>query len=522
MSHRFIPYDLPMFTSIAVFLAGECEGTLMRDWVMRVYPDVLVERARAMVGVESFQQVLPPLVAAKLPWGKFSPKMSWDELAIAKAIRVRDAAAEGSFTMPMLAKGNVGDWSDFHRRLREYLISTNDCYLVDWLNGLYMSDPPLCTRLHRMTWAQAEERSRKWHAAMAKRKAVAAGSDGTADRVESHDGHHWVCLVSEDALDRESDAMGHCVGRGGYDRHAKLPVERGGIWSLRDAKGRSVLTAFFAPDVRPRLHNDVQGYTHMVLPDPSASKENHTIQVVGARNRPMEPDELRHMAPLRAAYRARGVTMLPEMFETPKRGSAPVSMHDGHVVTTSWIDTWWDETGRKSERKVERHGPELVATYGPPEDRVRANGSVNLRFGFDTNIWSPEGQVYLWRDERWRPLTVKTRTEIRVAGRTLVVVPAGSGRVTVESGVDPMSVMEDAMLIHVGNGRWNRREKRSLSETPEPTVITPYDEAEQKAAGMNRQERRAFKAGRMGREDVRDFQRAVYQALSARHARMAR
>lgn len=126
----------------------------------------------------------------------------------------------------------------------------------DWLAALPETDPRMLDKLTRVTWDQAVEHARAYHERLKRSRLRIAGDEGTADPVPSVGGHRWLHLVTPEALDAESAAMGHCVGDGGYDY---LTWERGrdglperrrcardaaaGIWSLRDRDGRSVLTA---------------------------------------------------------------------------------------------------------------------------------------------------------------------------------------------------------------------------------------------------------------------------------------
>jgi hypothetical protein len=124
-------------------------------------------------------------------------------------------------------------------------VTTADDAARDWLNSIGDRD---LDKLPRMTWQQAIRKSEIWHASLRKHAALhaqIAGDGGTADRIESVDGHYWVRLTTRDALDRESAAMGHCVGHGGYDTYVDMRISAngGGIWSLRAQDGRSVLTA---------------------------------------------------------------------------------------------------------------------------------------------------------------------------------------------------------------------------------------------------------------------------------------
>lgn len=126
----------------------------------------------------------------------------------------------------------------------------------DWLAALPETDPRMLDKLPRVTWDQAVEHARAYHERLKRSRLRIAGDEGTVDPVPSVGGHRWLHLVTPEALDAESAAMGHCVGDGGYDyvtwwrdedgrpiRPSGAAEAAAGIWSLRDRDGRSVLTA---------------------------------------------------------------------------------------------------------------------------------------------------------------------------------------------------------------------------------------------------------------------------------------
>ncbi|MFJ7437779.1 hypothetical protein ACIQW5_09005 [Methylorubrum thiocyanatum] len=126
----------------------------------------------------------------------------------------------------------------------------------DWLAALPETDPRMLDKLARVTWDQAVEHARAYHERLKRSRLRIAGNEGTADPVPSVAGHRWLHLVTPEALDAESGAMGHCVGDGGYDyvtwwrgedgrpiRPSGAAEAAAGIWSLRDRDGRSILTA---------------------------------------------------------------------------------------------------------------------------------------------------------------------------------------------------------------------------------------------------------------------------------------
>lgn len=117
--------------------------------------------------------------------------------------------------------------------------------VADWLACLPTDDPDMLRKLDRVSWDDAVTLTDQWHARLAKRmswKASAAElAEGTRAVLGLPDGWRWVRLETKEALDREGEAMGHCVGHGGYDGLLDVaPPE--GVYSLRDANGHPHVT----------------------------------------------------------------------------------------------------------------------------------------------------------------------------------------------------------------------------------------------------------------------------------------
>ena len=97
--------------------------------------------------------------------------------------------------------------------------------LGDWLTVLPIERPKMPAKLHKLTMAQALQASVLWHEDMslrAERIRVdqdSFGGDPNAFQVlaDGGQGWRWVRITSPEGLDYEGNAMGHCVGRGGYD-----------------------------------------------------------------------------------------------------------------------------------------------------------------------------------------------------------------------------------------------------------------------------------------------------------------
>ena len=93
--------------------------------------------------------------------------------------------------------------------------------LKDWLDALPTERPKMPAKLHKLTMAQALQASALWHENMARQAYGKSSFGGDPDAVQvladGGQGWQWVRVTSPEGLDYEGNAMGHCVGRGGYD-----------------------------------------------------------------------------------------------------------------------------------------------------------------------------------------------------------------------------------------------------------------------------------------------------------------
>lgn len=91
------------------------------------------------------------------------------------------------------------------------------------------------------TFAKTLEEAQKWHDIMAQKvklrqrneQMYQASLSGTCSVMKLTDGMEIVQLTTPEALDYESEYMGHCVGKGSYDEDVKKGTVK--IYSLRDA-----------------------------------------------------------------------------------------------------------------------------------------------------------------------------------------------------------------------------------------------------------------------------------------------
>ena len=130
--------------------------------------------------------------------------------------------------------------------------------LGDWLTALPVERPKMPAKLHKLTMAQALNASALWHEDIARRaeriRADQSSFGGDPDAVEvladGGQGWRWVRVTSPEGLDYEGNAMGHCVGRGGYDNGVT-------IISLRDKDNMPHCTIEW--DDNNRIVKQVQG-----------------------------------------------------------------------------------------------------------------------------------------------------------------------------------------------------------------------------------------------------------------------
>jgi hypothetical protein len=175
-----------------------------------------------------------------LPDGASDDHRAW----ISKAL-IRHVAKTGAFTKPT---GQTDDHGSPAVTFDEDEFRPVAIGVRDFLHSCRETSPTKYGRVTKSSWEQVETASRQWHEALAKpsrkavRRAARAGEGpGVRTILDRPDGKRWVRLESPDALDTEGVRMGHCVGRGSYDKYvsATPPV---GIYSLRNRAGDPELT----------------------------------------------------------------------------------------------------------------------------------------------------------------------------------------------------------------------------------------------------------------------------------------
>jgi hypothetical protein len=124
------------------------------------------------------------------------------------------------------------DWSQQwiqkkHNNLHvDYLILIKD-YLVA------NESEELKRKLFKMPLNDILNKSLDWHDKILKQSEIQKNIKGNSNDIRKiisfNDGYSWVSITSKEGLDFEGNAMGHCVGQGGYDN-----LQKNLIISLRD------------------------------------------------------------------------------------------------------------------------------------------------------------------------------------------------------------------------------------------------------------------------------------------------
>ena len=131
------------------------------------------------------------------------------------------------------------------QKINDYLYSSASNYLDKVLKqkNPSVSLDALKQRPEHKTFALTLAQADKWHERIAREAAGRkikeeerqALEQGTEVIMDLGDGFKAVRLLTPEALDKESDYMGHCVGQGGYDR--LVSGDRIWIVSIRDKDG---------------------------------------------------------------------------------------------------------------------------------------------------------------------------------------------------------------------------------------------------------------------------------------------
>ena len=115
--------------------------------------------------------------------------------------------------------------------------------VIDWLNMLAAESHPLFGKLSRITWRQAVGHACRWRDLAERQNAKIAGPEGATEILRLGK-LTWYRLDTVEAIHCEGQAMRNCLASGDYDHVPGLSYREvyDGLYSLRDAKGRSRIT----------------------------------------------------------------------------------------------------------------------------------------------------------------------------------------------------------------------------------------------------------------------------------------
>lgn len=118
--------------------------------------------------------------------------------------------------------------------------------VIDWLNMLSSQHNPMLAKLHKVSWTHAVDHAQSWRLAVERQNVHIAGSEDTVE-ILFLGKWSWFRLETMEAVRREGFAMSNCLVEGAYDDIPNLQKlsPNCGLFSLRDGKGRSVVTALF-------------------------------------------------------------------------------------------------------------------------------------------------------------------------------------------------------------------------------------------------------------------------------------
>jgi len=153
---------------------------------------------------------------------------------------------------PGWLRTKFGEGVAFHRFAPDAALDARVRHVADWIGAAVVNNEPSLAdtdgegrpkKLLKIgSLARAEAEADKDMRRFAFKAAASAHTDGEGEEsvMTFPDGSRIVRLLTPEALDRESGMMGHCVGRGSYDK--RLKQEKTIIYSLRDREGNAHVT----------------------------------------------------------------------------------------------------------------------------------------------------------------------------------------------------------------------------------------------------------------------------------------
>ena len=168
-----------------------------------------------------------------------------------RALREATLPTEQIFSLPddapewLQQRWEAGD-RNFQRFSPDERLSQEVQHIADWVAvlaqepGAEQEAPRILTTISTLAEATARADAHMAKTARALQKITLESQAGTEVVKTYPTGYTMVRLLTREALDYESQQMGHCIGGGAYD--ARLASGEGAFYSLRDAQNRPHVT----------------------------------------------------------------------------------------------------------------------------------------------------------------------------------------------------------------------------------------------------------------------------------------
>lgn len=196
-----------------------------------------LETARNIVNTDELDTWLQQVFTSRYP-----DLMLWVNSVVRKWIIKRAptirATVPDQANMPAWLRTAIEKDDELEELLLDGALEARIQPVLDYMQDLITTKPD--TNIAAIGFDIAEQRSEKWHARIAKPVKEIVAEDGATPFITYPDGFTWRRVEGKDALVREGNMMGHCVGRMNY--HQMVLRAKTEIVSLRDVQNEPHVT----------------------------------------------------------------------------------------------------------------------------------------------------------------------------------------------------------------------------------------------------------------------------------------